>query len=1000
MIYKLKKDNYKNFDIFKDNVLEPRSYFIPFSSEKELENTDIRNERYNSSMVAVLSGEWDFKYYPSDNMLPDVFDTEKETTDIINVPSCWQFTGYEKPYYVNTRYQFECNPPEFPTDCPVGVYIKKFVIDEILGNYTITFLGVAPCFDLFINGKYVGYSEGSHNTSEFEITEFLQNGENELVAVVHKWCNGTYLECQDMFRNNGIFRDVYITCTGNNSIYDFYAKTKYNSDGTYILDVIPVFKITDEVAFSAQIFDGEELIASKSINVCPGKIDKLTFDVLDVQEWSSEIPKLYTLCLTLSKEGEICEIIRKQIGFKHVNINKNIFYFNNKKIKLLGVNHHDSNPKTGYVMTVEDMENDIKICKEYNVNCIRTSHYPPDPIFLDLCDEYGVYVVDEADIECHGVTEKGSYNLIAKNLKWKEHFWDRVYRMFQRDKNHASITMWSLGNESGGYRCHDYCYDNIKKYTDIPIHYEGACRTKRWSYDVHSEMYTWPNVCKKIAAGKGLPHKYYEKPFYLCEYAHAMGVGAGDLEKYVELFYSSDIMMGGCIWEFCDHAAYHEDGDYKYTYGGDHGEWKHDSNFCVDGLFFPDRTPHTGALQMKVCYRPVRAYHKIGSEFEFKNYNYFKNEELTVKYTVYCNGDANYTDEFKINVEPQKYQTAQVKYNEAEHTSIVFEYFDGENEIASEQVIVSKKYKSTVLEKFNSTNAENPVKISESQGRAIVEFKDGSLTFNYNSGEFESYKFKNKELFNQIPLSFSRGFLPSLYRAPLDNDMYFRKLWDKNGLADFRIKKTKAAYEIVDGNAVITTSYKIKTPSCLFAGGFNAKYTINSLGEIKVDYEFDKLVFRLVPRLGISIEMPKEFSNVEYFGYDKESLSDFHEHAVIKNNKLTVSDMHCDYIKPQESSMRYNTYWAQVTDDNSIGLRFECDKPFVFSAHHYTPEQCAKATHREDLNEYNTTDIHIDGYMLGAGSNACGPKPSKEDRKISVWKYSSSFVIKPVYNGD
>lgn len=1001
MRYNLKKDHYKNFDVFKDNVLEPRSYFIPYSSEEELLNTDIRNERYNSSRVALLSGEWDFKYYQNESMLPEVFDTEQEDTDIISVPSCWQFTGYEKPYYINSRYQFECNPPEFPTDCSVGIYIKKFVLEEISGNYTITFLGVAPSFDLFINGKYVGYSEGSHNTSEFEITSFLQDGENELVAVVHKWCNGTYLECQDMFRNNGIFRDVYITFTGDNSIYDFYAKTKYNSDGTYILDIIPVFKITDEVTFYAEIRDGENIVASKSINVCPGKIDKITFDVLDVEEWSAEIPKLYSLYLSLSKEGEVCEIIRKNIGFKHVNISKNIFYFNNKKIKLLGVNHHDTNPKTGYVMSVDDMERDIRICKEYNVNCIRTSHYPPDPIFLDLCDEYGIYVVDEADIECHGVNEKHSYNLIAKNLKWKEHFWDRVYRMFQRDKNHASITMWSLGNESGGYKCQDYCYDKIKKVTDIPIHYEGACRTKRWSYDVHSEMYTWPNVCKKIAVGKGLPSKYYEKPFYLCEYAHAMGVGAGDLEKYVQLFYSSDIMMGGCIWEFCDHAAYHSDGDYEYTYGGDHGEWKHDGNFCVDGLFFPDRTPHTGALQMKTCYRPVRAFHKIGSEFEFKNYNYFKTVNLTVRYTVYCDGDEDHSAEFTLKIEPQKSETATIKYNEAKHTSVVFEYLDGEKIIAREQIVITNNYESPVIQEFNNGKNSCSVDMKDSQGRVIVEFEDGSLIFNCKNGEFEGYKYKEKEFFNQIPLSFCRGFIPSLYRAPLDNDMYFKRLWDKNGLADFRIKKTKCSHEMINGNAVITAEYNLKTPACKFAGKFYAKYTVNYKGEILVEYRFEKLIFKLVPRLGISFEMPASFNNIEYFGYDCESLSDFHEHAVIKRNNITVSDMHCDYIKPQESSMRYNTFWAEITDDSSLGLRFECVHPFVFSAHHYTPAQCAKATHKEDLKEYDTTDIHIDGYMLGAGSNACGPLPTKENRKLMVWDYSSSFAIKPVNkNGD
>ena len=996
MIYELKKDNYKNFSVFQDNILDSRSYFIPFSSEKEMNETDIRTERYNSSMVAVLSGEWYFKYYEKDSEVPDSFDTDKEECDTITVPSCWQFTGYEKPYYINSRYQFECDPPNFPQDCPVGIYIKKFMLGEISGKYTITFLGVAPCFDLFVNGKYAGYSEGSHNTSEFDITAFLTERENEVVVCVHKWCNGTYLECQDMFRNNGIFRDVYITRTGENSIYDFEARTSHKSDGTYLLDVIPVFKICDEVTFTAAVMDGEDLLAEKSINVCPGKIDKITFDVLDVLEWTAETPKLYTLILKLEKSGKLCEIIRKKIGFKHIEINRNVFYFNNKKIKLLGVNHHDTNPKTGYVMTVDDMERDVKLFKEYNVNCVRTSHYPPDPTFIDLCDEYGVYVVDEADIECHGVHEIRKPNMISQNLQWKEHYWDRVSRMYQRDKNHPSITMWSLGNESGGFRCQDYCYDNLKKLTDIPIHYEGACRTKRWSYDVHSEMYTFPSICKKIAAGKGLPSKYYEKPFYLCEYAHAMGVGAGELETYVKLFYFSDIMLGGCIWEFADHAVYNENGPYEYTYGGDNEEWKHDGNFCVDGLFFPDRTPHPGALQMKACYRPVRAEKKIGGEFEFYNHMYFKTAEYKVEYSVLSDGVEINSGSFDIYAEPGKADRKNIPLTEKGHTSVVFTYFEGENEIAREQIVVQPSYNAADINSVSAETDSYQLKVSESQGRIVVKFKNGSLRFNYKSGEMESYVYNSKELLNQIPLGNCRGFSPSLYRAPIDNDMYLKLVWHKEGLQHISWAKKKCSYEKVGNTVVINASYRLKTNSYPNAGAFKIRYTVNQLGRISVEYSYKHLLFKFVPRLGILLEMPKDFSNITYFGCNSESLSDFREHAVIRRVSTKVDEMHTKYIKPQESGMRYNTFYAQLTDDSGTGLRFESKKPFVFNANHYNAEQAAKAKHKEDLLEYNTTNVQIDGFMLGAGSNACGPLPSKKHSKVIVGSYSASFIVTPL----
>ncbi len=471
MIYKLKKDNYKNFNVFAENLLTPRAYFIPFSDSEELDKTDIRTERYNSSRVAVLSGEWNFKYYSKVSEMPDEFDTDNEDMDTVQVPSMWQYTGYERPYYVNQRYQFNVDPPNFPEDCPVAVYSKKFIISDTTGNFSVAFLGVAGSLDVFVNGNYVGYSEGSHNTAEFDITPYLADGENEIAAIVHKWCNGTYIEAQDMFRSNGIFRDVLIYRTGDNSIYDFEANITYNQDGSYMLDVIPQLKLKSEVSFNAVIKDNNKIVAEKTISVCPGKTDKITFDVLDVEEWSAEIPKLYDLYISLSDSDETEEIIRKKIGFRHVEIRKNIFYFNNKRIKLLGVNHHDTTAKAGYVMTMEDLEKDIKIFKEYNVNCVRTSHYPPDPAFIELCDEYGIYVVDEADIEAHGVCCDGPYrpNLISNNLQWKEHYWDRVNRMFQRDKNSPSITMWSLGNEAGGIKCQDYCYKNLKELTAIPI---------------------------------------------------------------------------------------------------------------------------------------------------------------------------------------------------------------------------------------------------------------------------------------------------------------------------------------------------------------------------------------------------------------------------------------------------------------------------------------------------------------------------------------------------
>lgn len=996
MIYKLKTDNYKKFEVFKENTLEPRSYFIPFDTREELLKTNVKTERYNSSMVAVLSGDWKFKYYSKVSSVPNEFDTDKETMDSIKVPSMWQYTGYEEPYYVNTRYQFKPNPPHIPEDIPVGVYLKKFALGEISenDNFTLSFLGVAGSLDVFVNGKYVGYSEGSHNTAEFDVTPFLEKGENEVVAVVHKWCNGTYLECQDMFRSNGIFRDVLLTKTCENSIYDYEAKTAFNNNGTYDLTVNSKLKLKSDVNFSAQIFDGEKLLAREDKS-SKDLANTVSFKELKVEEWSAEIPKLYDVYISISDENGVIEIVRQRLGFKHIEIKGNVFYFNNKCIKLLGVNHHDTHESNGYVLTVDEMENDVKIFKEYNVNCVRTSHYPPDPVFISLCDEYGVYVIDEADIETHGCsTEYHRQGACSHNPEWQGHYWDRVKRMFERDKNHASITMWSLGNESHGYKNQDFCYDELKKRTSIPVHYEGVCRTKRFAYDVISKMYDHVPQVENVAKGKGAKKKFYKKPYFLCEYAHAMGLGAGDLEKYVKCFYSADNMLGGCIWEFADHAVLEKTGPYKYTYGGDHNEEKHDSNFCVDGLFFPNRKPHTGALQMKNCYRPVRVRKVSDSEFQFFNHNYFKTQVLLVKYHVLQNGTKVDNGEFVISVEPKKRITRRVNAEIKGHTVIVFTYYDRDNEIGKEQVVLNDHYTASSV-----PASDKKIEVKESEERISIKFDDGEIIYNRKTAEFERYCYNGVELINSEPLSATRGFAPELYRAPIDNDMYIKLLWHKQGLQNLSYKdkrSVRSSYKIENNTVLISVKYKLSSSSRNYAGTMRVNYKINSAGVIEVNYSYSNIVFKLVPRLGVHVEMPKEFHNVRYFGLDKQSLSDFNAHAVFGTQNLDVADMHEKYIKPQESGMRYSTYWAEITNDDGNGFRFESENSFVFNANHYTVNQCAKARHLEDLREYDTTDVHVDGFMMGAGSNSCGPIPSEENRIFHVSHYENSFTVTPL----
>ncbi len=994
MKYNFKTGNYNNFRVFRDNVLVPRSYFIPFENLDSLSKTDIRDERYNSSLVECLSGEWDFAYFKDCLEIQNEIELDKISFEKVDVPSVWQHTGYEKPYYLNTRYQFKPNPPHIPESCPVGIYRKKICIDDADKNYIISFLGVAGAFDLFLNGQYVGYNEGSHNTAQFELNEYIAEGENELVVALYKWSNGTYLECQDMFRSNGIFRDVLLYISGENSVYDFEVKSEYISDTVYSLCVKPALKVKDECELTAFLYDGDSLISSASVNVSSKDNTELSFGEFEVNEWSAEIPYLYDLVLVLSRDRKIIEAIRRPIGFKHIEIEGNVFYFNNKAIKLLGVNHHDTNPKTGYVMTGEDMEKDISIFKQYNVNCVRTSHYPPDPMFLDLCDEYGVYVVDEADIETHGcMSELKKPGACSHNPEWKEHYWDRVYRMFERDKNHPSIVMWSLGNESFGYKNQDYCYEKLKQYTDVPIHYEGVSRTKRWAYDVISQMYPWHKKVRKIAKGSGLKKKYYTKPYFMCEYAHAMGVGAGELETYVNAFLNADNMMGGCIWEFADHAIYHENGRYKYTYGGDHGEEKHDGNFCVDGLFFPDRTPHSGAYQMKNCYRPVRARCSKGG-ITFLNLNYFANADLTVNINqLDCNGSTVAEESFDISIAPRD-----TLYKEISLTgdTVVIRYFDGDTEIASE--CIKDVYKETAA----VTACDGAPSVEESQSRLFIKTEKGSLIFNTSTGEFESYEQNGTEFINNAPFGNSKGFGISIYRAPLDNDKYLNIVWSKNMLDTERlylIKKEKAknAYILKDGCIVIENDYALKTIKGKMAK-VRIRYVIHNNGIVEASAKcLYSAIIMYTPRFGFTFEMPSEFENVRYFGRgDMPCLDDYKEHAMPGVYSCKVDDMREKYIKPQEASMRCDTRWAQITNENGRGLKFiSKGGTMIFSADRFTSQQCAKAMHREELKLCDTTFLHFDAYQLGAASGACGPIPSKDYKKNRLTSTEVSLIIIP-----
>lgn len=1001
MKYQIKKLLINDFGVYKKNKLDYRSYFIPYKDKALLSEKTALTERYESDTVNVLSGEWDFKFYEKISRLPTIIDTEGLACDKITVPSVWQRTGYAPPAYINTRYEFKMNLPDVPEEMMAGVYVKKFNISEDAVNPIITFLGVCSCLTLYINGEFVGYSEGSHNPAEFNIAGFVQPGENELLAIVTQWCNGTYLECQDMFRDKGIFRDVYITENPAEYIYDYAVKTS-KSDDLYQLsaDIKVRGNNMKGKSILAELYYKDEKIAEKVTDA--GKDSFVNFGKLSVKEWNAEKPELYTLYLSLVEGDKVIQCVRSKIGFKTVKINGELFTFNGMPIKFKGVNHHDTHEKTGYVMSADDLLKDILLMKQFNVNAVRTSHYPPDPIFLDLCDEYGLYVIDEADIETHGtqfdLNLKFTFksNIISNDPKWLPRMSDRVMSMYERDKNHVSITMWSLGNESGGWKNQDKCCEMLKRVTDIPVHYEGVIRTKRGSYDVISEMYQVPPVLKRIGEHK-MTSRYKGKPYYLCEYCHAMGVGPGSLKDYWDIIYKYDQMTGGCIWEWADHSVYDENAKYKYTYGGDHGEAWHDGNFCVDGLFYPDRTPHTGAYEMKQVYRPIRAEKAGECTYKFTNTNRFTNaDEYTVKYELLEDGAVTEKGDINLNIDPCHFDTVKLEHKKADKDKDVFInfiYFDKDgNEIAKEQLSLNETVKEP--EYIEKKKAQ----FTRKKDRLLVDFEGGTAEFSLGTGTLLSYCVGGKEM-----LADKSGFTHNLFRAFLDNDRNIVKGWEKTGLDKLHFDGKMSSYKLLEEEGRV----KIKSEGSLCVAGkpllqCEIKYTIFPSGIMSVKAEIKRRKFSFnrfdVPRYGLSINLSESLQNVEYYGLGElENLNDFKAQSTVGIYSGKVSELNVDYIRPQENGTHGETRWLRLTDDEGRGVMIYNRKNyFTFNVHNYSNETLRKAKHIEDIKNDKLVSLNIDGFVRGTGTNSCGPNALEEYRVNFKNELKFGFYLVPV----
>jgi len=974
--YSINTSNYHSFDVYEINKLPARSYFIPYPDRAGADGVSLKEKRYRSSKVLCLNGEWDFKFYPRPAQLPAVLDMDAVDFDKIDVPACWQFRGYDKPFYVNIRYQFPYKPPVIPTTekagkvfswigCDqgisprwkdpgeeynfVGVYRRPLHIDDASKHYVISFLGVASCLDLYLNGSFIGYSEGAHNTAEFDLSGKLNAGENELVVVVRRWCTGTYLESQDMFRNNGIFRDVLLRVSEPEDLWDIDAKTEKTGD-TYKLTLTAQALSDTQITFT---LEGHGLSKTAAVST-KGKTAQVTFDNLAVTEWSAEDPVLYHIYFETSSG-----CVKERVGFRTVEIRGDVFLVNGKKIKFKGVNHHDTSPTNGYTMTPDEIERDVRICKEFNIDTIRTSHYPPDPLLLELAEELGVYIVDENDLETHGTFAHQlppTYNSISHDPKWQPRYLDRITWLYQRDKVHGctAIVMWSLGNEAGGFNNTDAMYDYLKAHSGLPVHYESAVHCKREAYDVGSEMYPTVKMVHDVGEKRRKQKRLNDRPYFMCEYAHAMGVGPGNTEAYWREIYRYDSLMGGCVWEMVDHAILHEDG--SYTYGGDHGEWEHDKNFCVDGLFYPDRRPSAGAQIIRFIYRPIRVAHLGGNRFEVFNTTAFS----VGRYRL----DFRWNDGSCVTLTPDTppltKQTVQVALGkEVDGTQMVTVAVTDTKTgqvVSEEQMVLARKVRGVPV------TCPIPEGWSVGSGR-LVHTRGGRTVL---AGA------------EQATL---------LYRAATDNDTdpFFR-----NTMAPYAAQSEEvvSSQRTANGWQVVTKVSNRK-----------GKFTVTDTYEGTEDGVLVTSVLHctsgggIVPRFGKCFRLDEVFDAVRYVGRCGESYADMKEQFPIKDVTCAVADMTEPNIRPQESGNRCDCTLASVSD-GKVRVSFEAvDAPFELGIKPYTDQALCAMKHRQD--EVRTgTYVTIQAFQQGIGTGACGPGIMPEFQYRAKQDYVLRFLIR------
>ncbi len=973
----------------------PRAYYIPYHSEEAA----LAGNREKSEFYTSLCGEWNFKFYNSFEDIGDDFLKEK-LTDTIAVPCCWQTVlgkGYDVPLYSNLFYAFPLDPPYVPDENPAGHYSKKIMLSKKENKrYFINFEGVSSCFYLFVNGEFAAYSQVSHNTTEVDITDKLINGENVIDVVVVKWCDGSYLEDQDMFRLSGIFREVYILEREKNCAIDIRIAAELDDD----LE-------SGDLYIKEFSWEGNEPEASYKVIAPTGEVifegTDLDIEIENPVLWNSENPQLYTVLVYCGNE-----IIPFKTGFKKIEFRGNVAYVNNQPIKLYGVNRHDSNPETGYYCDMEHMLRDIHIIKQGNCNTVRTSHYPNDPRFLELCDEYGLMVVDEADIETHGMGfeyrdtwDWMRWSKLSIDDEWEPAYVDRAERLYERDKNHVCVIMWSLGNESGCGKNHRAMGKFIKERDpDAIIHYENAHLEfkavpvgENYSdiSDVESRMYAPLDYTAEYAENKNS-----KKPFYFCEFCCSMSTG--NIHAHCDVFRKYPAVWGGCFWELTDHAVAVNDGK-GYRYGGDFGDYPHNSVCCIDGVVFPDRKLRPGFADMKKGYEPFEGKYADGKISIFNRRFFETLDDLYIEWKLEVNGESVMSgriDDTAIAPQSEKeyklFDTA--PESDCCYLTLTFREKNDRKWTKADYEVGFLQFDLSVETAKEITDLPAP---AFEDGKRFVKIDCGNIIYTFDKpyGRISSILCGGKEMLAQ----------------PVQIEIWKSHGYNQLGEAEDRrsaamqavIQKTYSANVTAENDCVkITCPVSIGGPAVvpILNGEMTFKFYSDGKAEIGFGGEFRQLLIDMnmrLPRFGFRFALKGGYENMEYFGKGpEETYADRHLGCRYGKFATTVNDNFVPYIRPIENGSHFGTRYGTVRNDEGAGMIFApvSEKTFQFNASHFTPLMLEETKHNDELVPLEDTIVYTD-YKFDVRSGHGIYDELEPERKWDFEPFEFTVAFKP-----